>query len=580
MSVMLSRDFELKSLTVLYLDCQTTGAVPGKSEVLEIGWKQSHIPSEPYKDSQRVYSHVLKLQTGSSIPARVQKVTGILPEDINSGIEAEEAWMKLLGHAESVKRINLLDWCPLVIHYARFEEAFLADLHKRYSGETAYPFRLICTHSISRRLFPELPRRSLRAVSGYLGYSVGELRRCADHIDATEFVWKSMLMILRKHYRITTYHQLLEWLKKPLMAVSKKKRYPMDQGLISGLPDKPGIYRMLRSNGDILYIGKAGSLKNRVKSYFHKSRRHPEHILEMLSQARQVDIQATDSAMEAAIKESDEIKRFSPPYNIALRGKKKSLFYCSRDFSLIAGEASEECMLGPFLSKEPVEALCAMKELLRQEGSMASQEEILMKAIAIPCEKAPEQDCLNEGLDIFMDYHGYELNCGSVIPALRNISRKVWQRRKAEREAEKPDEAHENEDHEWNPEAVCRLLESNIMWGFHEIRRACWTVILSESSLAWQEDLSRGPSRFLIVFERGRILRRESPDSGDIPAPPGYKRSRADRFASLNVATIDRMRVVTAEMRKLVNRKRWIKLCLGPGTFLERDRLEKLFEWV
>ena len=52
------------------------------------------------------------------------------------------------------------------------------------------------------------------------------------------------------------------------------------------LPDAPGIYRMLRTDDSVLYVGKAASLHHRVNSYFRKQNGIPERSLEMLSQAR------------------------------------------------------------------------------------------------------------------------------------------------------------------------------------------------------------------------------------------------------------------------------------------------------
>jgi hypothetical protein len=58
-----------------------------------------------------------------------------------------------------------------------------------------------------------------------------------------------------------------------------------------------------------------------VNSYFQSRRKHSEHILEMLTQAKDLDVTVTGSALEAAVLESDEIKTFKPPYNMALREK-------------------------------------------------------------------------------------------------------------------------------------------------------------------------------------------------------------------------------------------------------------------
>jgi hypothetical protein len=91
------------------------------------------------------------------------------------------------------------------------------------------------------------------------------------------------------------------------------------------LPDGPGVYRLLRSNGDILYIGKAASLHDRVNSHFRKQHGIHERTLEMLSQARAIAFEATATPLEAALLEADEIKRHRPPYNIAPYGSRRRI---------------------------------------------------------------------------------------------------------------------------------------------------------------------------------------------------------------------------------------------------------------
>jgi hypothetical protein len=75
------------------------------------------------------------------------------------------------------------------------------------------------------------------------------------------------------------------------------------------LPHAPGIYRMLRTDGGVLYVGKAASLHHRVNSYFRKQNGVPERMLEMLSQARAISFDVTPSPVDAALLEPDEIKR-------------------------------------------------------------------------------------------------------------------------------------------------------------------------------------------------------------------------------------------------------------------------------
>lgn len=83
------------------------------------------------------------------------------------------------------------------------------------------------------------------------------------------------------------------------------------------LPDSPGVYFFLGRNKKILYIGKAGSLRDRVRSYFSTDlfeSRSPL-ILKMVKEAISLDFKKTDSVLEALILEVDLIKKFRPPYN-------------------------------------------------------------------------------------------------------------------------------------------------------------------------------------------------------------------------------------------------------------------------
>ena len=86
---------------------------------------------------------------------------------------------------------------------------------------------------------------------------------------------------------------------------------------IKKLPDTPGVYFFLGPRKKILYIGKAGSLRDRVRSYFSKDialSRSPA-IQKMVQDARDISFQKTDSVLEAVILEADLIKKFKPKYN-------------------------------------------------------------------------------------------------------------------------------------------------------------------------------------------------------------------------------------------------------------------------
>ncbi|PRR80603.1 UvrABC system protein C [Clostridium liquoris] len=88
------------------------------------------------------------------------------------------------------------------------------------------------------------------------------------------------------------------------------------------LPDKPGVYLMKNSLGEIIYVGKAKILKNRVRQYFQNSKNHSEKVKAMVKNIEEFEYIVTDSEMEALILECNLIKKYRPRYNILLKDDK------------------------------------------------------------------------------------------------------------------------------------------------------------------------------------------------------------------------------------------------------------------
>ncbi|KEI95378.1 excinuclease ABC subunit C [Clostridium botulinum A2B7 92] len=91
---------------------------------------------------------------------------------------------------------------------------------------------------------------------------------------------------------------------------------------LKNLPDKPGVYLMKNNLGEIIYVGKAKILKNRVRQYFQKSQKHSEKVKAMVKNIEEFEYIITDSEMEALILECNLIKKYRPKYNILLKDDK------------------------------------------------------------------------------------------------------------------------------------------------------------------------------------------------------------------------------------------------------------------
>ena len=91
---------------------------------------------------------------------------------------------------------------------------------------------------------------------------------------------------------------------------------------LANLSQRPGVYRMLAENGEVLYVGKARNLKNRVSTYFSGSKAHAAKTMAMVAQIASIEVTATASETEALLLEYNLIKRHRPRYNVTLRDDK------------------------------------------------------------------------------------------------------------------------------------------------------------------------------------------------------------------------------------------------------------------
>lgn len=88
------------------------------------------------------------------------------------------------------------------------------------------------------------------------------------------------------------------------------------------LPASPGVYIMKDKFGNVIYVGKAVSLKNRVRQYFQSSKNHSDKVKSMVKNIFSFEYIMTDSELEALILECNLIKKYKPKYNILLRDDK------------------------------------------------------------------------------------------------------------------------------------------------------------------------------------------------------------------------------------------------------------------
>jgi excinuclease ABC subunit C len=95
---------------------------------------------------------------------------------------------------------------------------------------------------------------------------------------------------------------------------------------LESLPPKPGVYQFKSKEGRLLYVGKAMSLRNRVRQYFQKSRAPDARLDAMISKIADLEVIVTDSEIEALILEANLVKQHNPRYNVNLKDDKSYPF--------------------------------------------------------------------------------------------------------------------------------------------------------------------------------------------------------------------------------------------------------------
>lgn len=123
---------------------------------------------------------------------------------------------------------------------------------------------------------------------------------------------------------------------------------------INSIPALPGIYKMMDSHGNIIYVGKSKCLKNRVKSYFTGTHKW-EKVERMVALIRDIDFIVTDTHLEARLLECELIKNIKPIFNSQMKNDRRYGYLQVKDYNpfnplAVVGERADNAY-GPFRSR-------------------------------------------------------------------------------------------------------------------------------------------------------------------------------------------------------------------------------------
>jgi DNA polymerase-3 subunit epsilon len=543
----------LRDLEVLALDCQAGGATPEHGDLLELGWVRCTAtgPLAPAR------SHWIAPRSERPISRAVRELTGWAESCLAEAVEETSAWSALLAEASKCRQAGA---APTVIHFARFELSFLRDLHERLETAGAFPFDVICLHAVAARLLPDLPRRNIRALAGYFGHSPELLRRSAGHVEATASIWRALVPLLEER-GVASWTELKAWLERTSLGPrSSKRSFPLPAERRRALPDSTGVYRFLRSNGDVLYVGKATSLKKRVASHFKSRGPSTERALELLTQVHDVLHSETASLLEAALLESDEIKRLEPPYNVQLRSLNRSAWFASRDFVEAVPFCDVAHPVGPLPSERALSGLAALSALA--EGAPPTPS-LCAQVLAVPPALLPALALFEQGFGGFRKER-LQVQGADGLRRILCAALALWlERGRSEPEAEAVEDSAPDT---WDLARVRRRLERNLVQSGLLYRRSRCLCLLADATVAFREP---GATRVrALVFSAGQVTERyELVDLSGIAALPVQSlRPRASRGLNFDAATYDRLRVLLTELHRVREAGGELSLRVGKHT--------------
>lgn len=295
-------------------DVETTGLSPERNRMTEIGIVK-------IKGGEVIEEYETLINPGQFIPPGITSLTGITNEMVHLKPVFEEIAGEIMSFMFSEGESIILAG-----HNVRFDYGFLnASLQRAGYNKLGVPS--VCTARLARRLSRQLPSKSLDSLKRHFGVHTRRKHRALDDARATATILTHFLERLTTEFEYETVQELLGFQYRKIYDDSRIsarfKRLKID---MHSVPKKPGVYYMLNKKGEIIYIGKAKNLKDRLGSYFYHNVSHSAKITKLIRYVNKVEWETTGSELSALLAESRMIKTHKPRFNSAIKSYRKFPF--------------------------------------------------------------------------------------------------------------------------------------------------------------------------------------------------------------------------------------------------------------
>ena len=396
------------------IDVETTGLSAKTNRVIEIGL----VKVRNYKIVER---YETLINPGSYIPGFISQLTGITDDDV-----ADAPFFSDI--IEDLK--HFIGETIICGHNLSFDSSFIKYEFFRNGDEPLYNEQ-VCTLKLARRMFPDLKSKSLTSVIKHLKLKNKSAHRALGDAEVTARTLIKMIKQLKKDSRVETLDDLLKFQKRSTAGKTVKIKESLREN-ISSLPNAPGVYYFINNRGKVIYVGKAKSLRDRIRSYFSSAA--PKKAKKIISQAKSLKIEITNTELTALISEAESIKRMRPRYNSQLKKYGSKYFLkVTKQHSYPKIEISNHFdfdgndYFGLFISRKKAETVlnilnktfslreCTDKEFLKHKKCFLAD----IERCTAPCIPKNNED-YKEELE-----KAYELLCGINQTALNRLLNKM-----------------------------------------------------------------------------------------------------------------------------------------------------------
>jgi DNA polymerase III epsilon subunit family exonuclease len=315
----------LEHATYVVVDLETTGLRPGSAGICEIG-------AVRVRELELEETFETLVNPRRPLPAPITALTGIEPAALRGAPPAELAVRRFLDFAGDA---------VLVAHNARFDLGFLDVEVERLTGRrVAAP--VVDTVWLARRLLAgRIGRVGLGSLAYFFGTAVRPCHRALPDAQATAEILLALIGLAQER-GATTVAELVE------LSAPRARRLAGKRSLVAGAPAGPGVYLFRDRNDQVLYVGRARSLKQRLGSYFRTDRQRPA-VEAALGALARVEWRQLGSELEAALEELRLLRELRPPANARSVRPDRYVYLRRRGEGFVVTET--QTALGPIKSR-------------------------------------------------------------------------------------------------------------------------------------------------------------------------------------------------------------------------------------